>query len=807
MSAAPTRLHDQIVDLLTKAHTEQDSMETRVQCLQQAMEFLLYHNSSNERIDEFLETFLSMHLDKSAPIRRFCAHFVEMLVFTRSRFACSCLEVLVTLLQDTDKQVVIFSLRAARVVYKRALYWISVQQRESVYVHAARESVQTLDHVLARVVHLITSSTREVFCESIRCAQSVVLCQSFSAFAPKSLAQLETAGCSSLEDLKLVDASALDEGKLKAQADRLFTALCALLVKNREDGNAQMETVSLIHAVGVIGHERSSYVGAATVAFMQVSEEASKGSLEGRVLGALVYELKRILASRHCIQWQPRIVPILHRLGIETGPDMVMQAEIERLRDQVGGSEETTSTLVSEEGERLMRISDQADSLKVPDEQHAVAVCSVRAQSPGELASLALAMLSRLKKKFPDPGMALTKVNRVADRALGLEERVKAIRAMGKFGFCDGDGVDVEMDEKGAVGEEATPELEESPYAPTESLTTPLTSIGARNPGLFTKLLLSAVSGSRDEKLDLVRKFFQAQLRTNSTVGIVQLFRAVEAAAMLDTQSLSVEELGTVISSEPEFEKCNFRQFFFDLPSVPPSLLNFLDRLVQGDEPSVRRAALTTLSSLAVARPGVSGECVSRLLGHCCSQNESVRTDALKLLITKVYKPNMDSLLSAQWPYDMKVVCSVKVVDSLKGKVSKLQRLVSQGIEEEAFGRVQTWLAGKADWHQAWPFFVLCSKKPVLVHCLFACIIDSPHSDDLVLPTDLISSFATSLTTLPGELIDRELELLVKEYKAVRSSGKRRKRNELMLPIFSAISNTQRGLTTQLAGAVLAFNK
>ena len=197
------RIHDQIVGLITRSHSAAESIEARIQALQQAAELMLFQSTGNERVHEFLETFLSLHVSREAPFRRFCVYFIDILCFTRSRYACSCLEVLVTLLQDSDKQVQIFALRAARCVYKRALYWISIQQRESLYVDAARESIEVLDFVLARVVHLITSSSREVFCEAIRCAQSVVLCQSHSTFPPKSQAQLEAAGASCLEDLKL----------------------------------------------------------------------------------------------------------------------------------------------------------------------------------------------------------------------------------------------------------------------------------------------------------------------------------------------------------------------------------------------------------------------------------------------------------------------------------------------------------------------------------------------------------------------------------------------------------------------------
>ena len=66
MSTNQNRIHDQIVDLITKAHTSSDTMEAKIQCLQEATELLLYHTAGNERLDEFLETFLSMHIVVSA---------------------------------------------------------------------------------------------------------------------------------------------------------------------------------------------------------------------------------------------------------------------------------------------------------------------------------------------------------------------------------------------------------------------------------------------------------------------------------------------------------------------------------------------------------------------------------------------------------------------------------------------------------------------------------------------------------------------------------------------------------------------
>lgn len=799
MSRTGPRVHDQIVDLLTKAHTEQDSLESRIKYLQQAMEHLLYHNATDEGVDEFLETFLSMHVDGKAPIRRFCAHFIEMLVFTRSRYACSCLEVLISLLQDTDKQVVIFSLRAARVVYKRALYWISIQQRESAYLLAARESVGVLDHLLARIVHLITSSNREVFCESIRCAQTIVLCQSFSSFAPRSMAQLEAVGGSSLEDLKLSDyastasaaSPALDELKLKAQADRIFAALCALLLKNREHVS---ESVALIHAVGVVGHERSSYIGAATVAFSQV---VLSGTENPSLKTALICELKRILSSRHCIEWQPQIVPILTKLGIIVDENIVLESELERMKDQLkddlNDQEETSGTKkLQKTGAELLEISRKIENLKVPDEDHAAAVCSVRATSPAELASLSLAMLSRLVKRFPNPSMALLCVNRSTSQknlsSVSFEHKRKAIRQMGIISsdFLADDELmdDTKDDEEEALLNSVPSETEAlGGESSTVDIAAPLASIGKRNPRLFTKLVLGFVKDP-----SLIGGFIEGQFSASNVDGIVDLFWSPEC----DLEwlgSVLVDKLNAAAQAEsfgPFLDK--FRTIMFSIPKIPSSILDYLKVLGNDETPPVRRWALTTISSLIVSKPGVSEKCLEILICDLCSsQNESVRTDALKLLITKIYKPDMNRVVS--WPYDE---LPLDISRETNVEASKLANLLSETVEKfsihvlEKFGVI-------------WPFFALIAKKPILIHLFFSHILES--TDVAVIPNELLVSLAGCVD------MDRELDLLITQHKSVRAVAKKKKRNEFILPILSAISNTERGLTKNLADAALLFSK
>jgi RNA binding exosome subunit len=784
------------------------------------MEVLLYHTHGNERVDEFLETFLSMHVDKEVAVRRFTAYFIEVLCFTRSRYACSCLEVLVTLLQDQDKQVNVFALRATRIVYKRALYYISLQQKETRYVQAARESVQALDHVLARVVHHITAGSREVFCEAIRCAQSVVLSQSFSSFAPKSLSQLELSGCSCLEDLRLVDTTVLDEMKLKAQADKLFTAFCALLIKQRPEN---MEIVALIHAVGVIGHDRSSYAGAATVAFAQLAQSNDNLTKNTRVKNALVSELKRILASRHCIQWQPKIIPVLSSLGISTqsssatglSTDLVMEAELDRMRESMStemGNEPSHTT--ERDGERSLAVSEIADGFKVPDEENAIAICSVRAQSPAELAKLAIAMLSRLPKNFDDPSMALVKINRAGalsvGNSIGFENRVKAIKSVGigVKNFVDtttasDDEMDI-MEDNGVDKPALTRKHPRSHTRHDLDTSVLLDNIIQTDRKIFSKILVQLSSGNEE----MVTTFINKQLSASITEGVIELSTMVYRNEILGLSvgGVGFELLGQILSKVAKNLQTDFsliRTIINGIPMIPQAVLEYIDVLIETtDDVVVRRNALTVLANFALTKPGLALDSIGRILNHCSSRDEGIRTDSLKLVIARLYKPSSVGILKWQWPY--KDTCPMKKVESLSDFCeSKLEVLCSEQIEVMAMERFEQG-SQSGSWDMIWPMLALCSKKLILIHYIASTLIER---DGDGIPTEYIQSFGTSLAALPGDIVDKELEIIVKEYKGVRSVSKKKNRNDFILPILSCISGTSRGLTNKLADAALSFNK
>jgi hypothetical protein len=780
---------------------DQDSTESRIKSLQQAMELLLYHTQGNERVDEFLETFLSMHVDKTVAIRRFAAHFIEMLCLTRSRFACSCLEVLVTLLQDNDKQVLVFALRATRVVYKRALYWISLQQKDPKYLQAARESLQTLDFILARVVHLITSSHREVFCEAIRCVQVVVLSQSLSLFAARSQSELEVVGCTCLEDLRLTDSTALDEGKLKPQADRLFTALCALLIKRKDELSLdQLETVALIRSVGVIGHSRANYTGAAVTALASL---VTAVSLPTRIQSSLTAELKRILSSRHCVEFQPQIIPILEQLGVATAGSsaLIMEAELARMKEQL----EPEKIKKINGGEYMMRMTDLVDTMKVPEESHAVSVCSVRAQSSSELARVALAMLGKLPKKIADDSVsAIQRVNR-ADVASGgthaQDARVSAIRSMGLDASCF---LTADAEEEIIEPPSVTPSILSMDEISQLGSSLIIPSLIQRTKG-DKSIFLKLASLKADDPVAMVKQYVQG-LSSRDPTAMVDLFSSVFRGEMgaVDEEQLGcvIAEVATESGKESEWIG-KLKVVVNQLPVVTDSILDFIDHAIKGSVAETRRTGLTILSSLIGSKPGISDSCLDRLLGHACGGHEVVRTDALKLLVAKVYKPFPNSLLDGQWPYK-DPESPLEIVKSDRS-VSMVEKVCADHVEVKCRERFLQALSSKDNANQAWPMLAICSKKPVLIHSVCLMIIED--TNDTTLPEHMIKAFADSLLMLPGDVIDKELELVATEFKGVRAAMKKRKRNELMLPILSAISNSSRGLTEALSNAAMAFAK
>jgi hypothetical protein len=142
-------------------------------------------------------------------------------------------------------------------------------------------------------------------------------------------------------------------------------------------------------------------------------------------------------------------------------------------------------------------------------------------------------------------------------------------------------------------------------------------------------------------------------------------------------------------------------------------------------------------------------------------------------------------------------------VKSLTGKVSKMDLFCSQTLETVANEQL-TEAVANSEWNKAWLFLALCSKKPFLIHSVLGSLVESGEAS---LPADMMKSFGQTLTVVPAQVIDHELEVAVKHYQSIRAAAKKKARNDFLLPILSAISTTDRGLTSVLAAAALSFRK
>ncbi|KAF4670303.1 hypothetical protein FOL46_000924 [Perkinsus olseni] len=376
MGGGPSRSQERLVALLSQAHRA-DNVEVRIELLQQAAELLLYHSSPNDqRIDEFLDTFLAFHLDRLAPIRRFCAHFIHNLCYTRSRYSLRCLSTLCTLLSDNDTVVVRLALEAARTIYPRAIYWTSVVQKQAQQqltllmmsadadgqsaamrhqqqqsAAMARESSQLLRAVLAGIAQHSTRGRHGIFIAAVEALTIVALCQSSlegsgtdtsgRALGMKSQAYLEEYGASCLDDLKLSsplqgdtgDGSfqgGLDEAQLQRESEQIVLALCKMMLtvshgeewdeasggSPEEDKRTEAEMVAVVRALGVLGAERASAnAQGVMLTFASGFEDLMEvASRTGRLRSALIQAVRRMLASPQCTQWQPRLAAILQQL-------------------------------------------------------------------------------------------------------------------------------------------------------------------------------------------------------------------------------------------------------------------------------------------------------------------------------------------------------------------------------------------------------------------------------------------------------------------------------------------------------------
>ncbi|EER10485.1 hypothetical protein Pmar_PMAR005820 [Perkinsus marinus ATCC 50983] len=425
MAAGSSRSQERLVALLSQAHRA-SNVEVRIELLQQAAELLLYHSAPNDqRIDEFLDTFLAFHLDRLAPIRRFCAHFIHNLCYTRSRYSLRCLSTLCTLLSDNDMGVVRLALEAARTIYPRAIYWTSVVQKQAQQqltllmmsadadgqsaamrhqqqqsAAMARESAQLLRAVLAGIAQHSTRGHHGTFIAAVEALTIIALCQSSlegsgtdtsgRALGMKSQAYLEEYGASCLDDLKLSlplqgdagDGSfqgGLDEAQLQRDSEQIVLALCKMMLTvshgeewdetsaggSEGDKRTEGEMVSVVRALGVIGAERASAnAQGIMLTFASGFEDLMEvSSKTGRLRSALIQAVRRMLASPQCTQWQPKLAAILQQLLQAAG-----QIEQETLDQMVFEAEQARLREVFA-GEDPTRPEPHAKRRKIEDEK------------------------------------------------------------------------------------------------------------------------------------------------------------------------------------------------------------------------------------------------------------------------------------------------------------------------------------------------------------------------------------------------------------------------------------------------------
>ncbi|KAF4668877.1 hypothetical protein FOL47_002834 [Perkinsus chesapeaki] len=593
MGGGASRSQERLVALLSQAHRA-DNVEVRIELLQQAAELLLYHSAPNDqRIDEFLDTFLAFHLDRLAPIRRFCAHFVHNLCYTRSRYSLRCLSTLCTLLSDTDTGVVRLALEAARTIYPRALYWTSVVQKQAQQqlrlimmsgdadgqsaamryqqqqsAAMARESAQLLRAVLAGIAQHTTRGRHATFIAAVDAITVVALCQSSlegsgtdtsgRALGMKSQAYLEEFGASCLDDLKLssplqgdaADSSfqgGLDEAQLQRESEQIVLALCKMMLtvshgeewdEGTNEGSQEDKRTEGIMLTFASGFED----------LMEVSSKT------GKLRSALIQAVRRMLASPQCTQWQPRLAAILQQLlqaagqtEQETLDQMVFEAEQARLREVFAGEDPTRPEPHAKrrkiEGDKRTGEVKALPGVDMVDEEHVVAVCAVRATGSNDsLTRMVQKLLGRLPRKLINPEATVQRVIRVTD-ADGFSNTAtvqrKLDRAKALFSCSAQDFLDEPSEEDEEIYEEPPEVVTPVPKEATVAAMDAATAKEARND--LAKVIFSSV--------------LKAMSRYESSALSAPCFDKTATQWFKDTYLCLVTHLCTTRGKEVEFTK------------------------------------------------------------------------------------------------------------------------------------------------------------------------------------------------------------------------------------------------------------
>ena len=632
-------VHVRIVEFLSEGYNQGKDIAERIAFLKQALELLLYHTNGNDLVDEFFEQMISLHVDSNHTIRRFAAYFIEVLCISRSVYACRCLPALLRLLDDSDLQVLYLSIRASRTVFKRALYWISVQQKDPQYGGIANENVLKLNSILSKIVKFL-NSTGDEFQLSIKFVETVIMSQSFSGENPKSIAQIETAGCSSLEDLRLNDPGPLEISKLNSQSDKLVEYICAVAFESKST-KLIGDCYALVRSLSLIAFEREQYIPAIILSVEALIADLSENDgLRGFVVG----ELKKILASRHAVHVQPLISNILAKLSVTKKraniDSTVFGAELTRIKARV----------VSKTPNRKTPAWNQSmEENNIIDEEHAVAVCAIRAQNSSELAKLALSLLSKIPSRSEEPEYSLqisgfNESQKYSGNVIDISEKSLA---------------DIELQTEFAAHEtDEYANMAKAPPIPTETTPKPgkpfvfdfflkegLYQFSGSFPDTLSKLVAAAnihrLEPASADFLDEQLKDLISSHRFEDLCGVLSaIFSRIGFECYESLLERVFQSLPTDVSSLKDI-----RRLLIDhLPVLCISAIHFWRKIASSEDHSVRRPALATLGHIFISKPGSRINCLLSIFDLCHAQDGQVRDDACKTLAIKLYDPTARDL-------------------------------------------------------------------------------------------------------------------------------------------------------------------
>lgn len=637
-------LHATIVHLLTTAHDHALSIAQRVEALSAASELLLYREDATELVDEFCETFLSLHIDQNPVIRRFAAYFMEALCNHRSVYACRCLIAIARLLQDSDSEVVAMSLMACRTIYRRALYWISAQQKDENLSNIAVENVKKLESLLGRMVEHLQGSCGTIFQLGCKAAESVILSQSISGLHPRAQAYLETSGCTCLEDLRLPEQGALDYERLQVQANKLLEYLCSILVEHKLTTPLMKDCESLCRILANVAYHREEYTHAVILSFQSLADEVhDKVSLKCTLRAAL----KKILSSRNAIKFHPTISGLIGRLNETSSSSLdvaVFQAELERVKGRL-------SSVFPGDSGREERNDDEG-GVGLVDEEHAVSVFWLRAQNSGEMAKLALSLLARLPNLG---GSASTKICR---QVSGVEPSINRF-SLDSFEISPPLGSETKDDLPSRLVAIKRRRLFSSIPPGTNISPESILDFSSSGDGFWFPSALG--SSFKDLKSNILSHNLADIILSDSTGTTKNLLLAALATSdyqrIADILLVAYGDLRTGIYGHLVafvFDNCpmnievlrGIRQTVISvLPRVTVEVVRYFHRVVVEGDVSSRRAALAALAGVILSKVNVRVEAFLTLIQFCFSSDDSTRADAVRLVSLRLYMPGMVSFI------------------------------------------------------------------------------------------------------------------------------------------------------------------